>query len=227
MIAAVVALLLPGLASMVNAPDARAFSRPGLPVEYLMVPSPSMGRDAIGTGRRNHPGTSDGRERLLLGGIRDRSATRPRRGGAWVVAAVNRFRRAQDQCGGGASGVCPAGLVESLGRTGDRPAGRRRRDRAQLVAVMAVSRPGEAADGSSPAVPNLARRHRARAKRLAAMEAIPTDRGLFSRRPGVSAEIADHPHCRDDGDRRGDEEAAPDKRRSLARHHPLGTFCLR
>ena len=45
MIAAAVALLLPGLASMANAPDARAFSRPGLPVEYLMVPSPSMGRD--------------------------------------------------------------------------------------------------------------------------------------------------------------------------------------
>ncbi len=45
MIAAVVALLLPGLASMVSAPDASAFSRPGLPVEYLMVPSPSMGRD--------------------------------------------------------------------------------------------------------------------------------------------------------------------------------------
>jgi len=45
MIAAVVAVLLPGLASVMNAPDARAFSRPGLPVEYLMVPSPSMGRD--------------------------------------------------------------------------------------------------------------------------------------------------------------------------------------
>ena len=45
MIAAVATTLLPGLASMVSAPDAKAFSRPGLPVEYLMVPSPSMGRD--------------------------------------------------------------------------------------------------------------------------------------------------------------------------------------
>ena len=43
MIAAVLAALLPGLAT-IGAPDARAFSRPGLPVEYLMVPSPSMGR---------------------------------------------------------------------------------------------------------------------------------------------------------------------------------------
>ena len=46
MIAAIVAALLPGLALIsVGAPDARAFSRPGLPVEYLQVPSPSMGRD--------------------------------------------------------------------------------------------------------------------------------------------------------------------------------------
>ena len=45
MVAAAVALLLPGLASVLSAPDARAFSRPGLPVEYLEVPSPSMGRD--------------------------------------------------------------------------------------------------------------------------------------------------------------------------------------
>ena len=45
MIAAVVGMLLPGLASVVSAPSARAFSRPGLPVEYLMVPSASMGRD--------------------------------------------------------------------------------------------------------------------------------------------------------------------------------------
>ncbi len=43
---AVVAALLSGLAGMfVSAPNAGAFSRPGLPVEYLMVPSPSMGRD--------------------------------------------------------------------------------------------------------------------------------------------------------------------------------------
>jgi diacylglycerol O-acyltransferase / trehalose O-mycolyltransferase / mycolyltransferase Ag85 len=46
MIAAIVAALLPGLALIfAGAPDARAFSRPGLPVEYLNVPSPSMGRD--------------------------------------------------------------------------------------------------------------------------------------------------------------------------------------
>jgi diacylglycerol O-acyltransferase/trehalose O-mycolyltransferase len=45
MIAAVVAVLLPALAGVVTAPDASAFSRPGLPVEYLQVPSPSMGRD--------------------------------------------------------------------------------------------------------------------------------------------------------------------------------------
>jgi diacylglycerol O-acyltransferase/trehalose O-mycolyltransferase len=43
--AAVVAAVLPGLAGVVTAGPARAFSRPGLPVEYLMVPSPSMGRD--------------------------------------------------------------------------------------------------------------------------------------------------------------------------------------
>ncbi|MBV9516150.1 MAG: esterase family protein [Mycobacteriaceae bacterium] len=46
MIAAVVATLLPGLAAVfAGAPNAGAFSRPGLPVEYLQVPSPSMGRD--------------------------------------------------------------------------------------------------------------------------------------------------------------------------------------
>src|SRR6202051_3038210 len=46
MIAAIVAALLPGLALIfAGAPDARAFSRPGLPVEYLQIPSPSMGRD--------------------------------------------------------------------------------------------------------------------------------------------------------------------------------------
>ncbi|HZQ33331.1 MAG TPA: alpha/beta hydrolase family protein [Mycobacterium sp.] len=44
-VATVVAALLPILGMWVTAPAARAFSRPGLPVEYLMVPSPSMGRD--------------------------------------------------------------------------------------------------------------------------------------------------------------------------------------
>src|SRR3954452_276762 len=46
MIAILVAAVLPILAGMlVNAPTANAFSRPGLPVEYLMVPSAAMGRD--------------------------------------------------------------------------------------------------------------------------------------------------------------------------------------
>ena len=43
------AVVAAGLAAMLVAdpalPHAEAFSRPGLPVEYLMVPSPSMGRD--------------------------------------------------------------------------------------------------------------------------------------------------------------------------------------
>jgi len=44
--AAAAAALLPGLVSVSGgSPTAEAFSRPGLPVEYLMVPSPSMGRD--------------------------------------------------------------------------------------------------------------------------------------------------------------------------------------
>jgi diacylglycerol O-acyltransferase/trehalose O-mycolyltransferase len=45
-VAAVAAALLPGLIGLVGGvPRASAFSRPGLPVEYLQVPSPSMGRD--------------------------------------------------------------------------------------------------------------------------------------------------------------------------------------
>ncbi|MFV8263134.1 esterase family protein [Mycolicibacterium peregrinum] len=45
-VAAVAALLLPGLIGVTGgSATAGAFSRPGLPVEYLMVPSPSMGRD--------------------------------------------------------------------------------------------------------------------------------------------------------------------------------------
>ncbi|HZQ32806.1 MAG TPA: alpha/beta hydrolase family protein [Mycobacterium sp.] len=45
-IAAVSAALLPGLAGVIGSTaTAHAFSRPGLPVEYLEVPSPSMGRD--------------------------------------------------------------------------------------------------------------------------------------------------------------------------------------
>ena len=45
-VAAAAAAVLPGLISLAGgAGEAGAFSRPGLPVEYLMVPSPSMGRD--------------------------------------------------------------------------------------------------------------------------------------------------------------------------------------
>ena len=45
-VAAMAAALLPGLVGVVGgSATAGAFSRPGLPVEYLMVPSPSMGRD--------------------------------------------------------------------------------------------------------------------------------------------------------------------------------------
>ncbi|HEY5844053.1 MAG TPA: alpha/beta hydrolase family protein [Mycobacterium sp.] len=45
-VAAVAAAALPGLIGVTGqSATAGAFSRPGLPVEYLMVPSPSMGRD--------------------------------------------------------------------------------------------------------------------------------------------------------------------------------------
>lgn len=45
-VAAIAAALLPGFVSLAGqSASAGAFSRPGLPVEYLMVPSPSMGRD--------------------------------------------------------------------------------------------------------------------------------------------------------------------------------------
>jgi len=45
-VAAVASAALPGLLGITGAtPTAGAFSRPGLPVEYLMVPSPSMGKD--------------------------------------------------------------------------------------------------------------------------------------------------------------------------------------
>ncbi|OHV05495.1 esterase family protein [Mycobacterium talmoniae] len=46
LIAAVAAAALPGLGGLAGGTaPAQAFSRPGLPVDYLMVPSPSMGRD--------------------------------------------------------------------------------------------------------------------------------------------------------------------------------------
>src|SRR6201981_2275259 len=45
-IAAIGAALLPGLVGAVGgSATAGAFSKPGLPVEYLQVPSPSMGRN--------------------------------------------------------------------------------------------------------------------------------------------------------------------------------------
>src|ERR1700704_5750929 len=45
-VAAIAAAVLPGVVGLVGgSATAGAFSRPGLPVEYLMVPSPSMGRD--------------------------------------------------------------------------------------------------------------------------------------------------------------------------------------
>jgi diacylglycerol O-acyltransferase/trehalose O-mycolyltransferase len=43
--AALLAVIAPSVAVGYGAGTASAFSRPGLPVEYLMVPSPSMGRD--------------------------------------------------------------------------------------------------------------------------------------------------------------------------------------
>ena len=45
-VAAIAAAVLPGVIGLAGgSATAGAFSRPGLPVEYLMVPSPSMGRD--------------------------------------------------------------------------------------------------------------------------------------------------------------------------------------
>jgi diacylglycerol O-acyltransferase/trehalose O-mycolyltransferase len=45
-VAAIAAAVLPGVVGLAGGSGtAGAFSRPGLPVEYLMVPSPSMGRD--------------------------------------------------------------------------------------------------------------------------------------------------------------------------------------
>src|SRR3977135_3142525 len=45
-VAAIAAAVLPGVVGLAGeSATAGAFSRPGLPVEYLMVPSPSMGKD--------------------------------------------------------------------------------------------------------------------------------------------------------------------------------------
>ena len=63
-----VAALLPGLVGLAGgSATAGAFSRPGLPVEYLMVPSPSMGRDIkiqFQSGGENSPAV------YLLDGLR-------------------------------------------------------------------------------------------------------------------------------------------------------------
>ena len=67
-IGAAAAALLPGLIGVVGeAATAGAFSRPGLPVEYLQVPSASMGRDIkvqFQTGGANSPAV------YLLDGLR-------------------------------------------------------------------------------------------------------------------------------------------------------------
>ncbi|KUI37249.1 esterase family protein [Mycobacterium sp. GA-2829] len=67
-IAAAAAAVLPGLVGVAgNSATAGAFSRPGLPVEYLMVPSAGMGRDIkvqFQSGGANSPGV------YLLDGLR-------------------------------------------------------------------------------------------------------------------------------------------------------------
>jgi diacylglycerol O-acyltransferase/trehalose O-mycolyltransferase len=67
-VAAVAAAVLPGLVGVFGgAATASAFSRPGLPVEYLMVPSAAMGRDIkvqFQNGGPNSPGV------YLLDGLR-------------------------------------------------------------------------------------------------------------------------------------------------------------
>ena len=69
-VAAMAAAVLPGLVGVVGgSATAGAFSRPGLPVEYLMVPSASMGRDIkvqFQSGGANSPAV------YLLDGLRAR-----------------------------------------------------------------------------------------------------------------------------------------------------------
>src|SRR5262245_4250714 len=69
-VAAFTAALIPGLVGVAGgSATAGAFSRPGLPVEYLMVPSPSMGRDVkvqFQSGGANAPAV------YLLDGLRAR-----------------------------------------------------------------------------------------------------------------------------------------------------------
>ena len=68
LVATAALLLLPGMiGALGGSATAGAFSRPGLPVEYLMVPSPSMGRDIkvqFQSGGENSPAV------YLLDGLR-------------------------------------------------------------------------------------------------------------------------------------------------------------
>jgi len=67
LVVASVAVLLLTTMTVLSTATARAFSRPGLPVEYLMVPSPGMGRDIkvqFQSGGPNSPGV------YLLDGLR-------------------------------------------------------------------------------------------------------------------------------------------------------------
>ena len=72
---AAAAALLPGLIGVVGqTADAGAFSRPGLPVEYLQVPSAAMGRDIkiqFQSGGANSPAV------YLLDGLRAQRLSRP------------------------------------------------------------------------------------------------------------------------------------------------------
>ncbi|MCK0174748.1 MULTISPECIES: esterase family protein [Mycobacteriaceae] len=69
-ITAVVAAMLPGLIGLTGvSATAGAFSRPGLPVEYLMVPSPGMGRDIKVQFQSGGPGSP---AVYLLDGLRAR-----------------------------------------------------------------------------------------------------------------------------------------------------------
>ena len=67
-VAVALAALLPGLISVAGGSvTASAFSRPGLPVEYLMVPSPGMGRDVKVQFQSGGPGSHSV---FLLDGLR-------------------------------------------------------------------------------------------------------------------------------------------------------------
>src|SRR5690349_21645600 len=70
LVATMAALVLPGLVGLTaGSATAGAFSRPGLPVEYLMVPSAGMGRDIkvqFQSGGENSPAV------YLLDGLRAR-----------------------------------------------------------------------------------------------------------------------------------------------------------